>query len=131
MTTSLHWTLLFAGLLALLQFVLTLAVVARRATTDIDLGDGGDTTLLRRIRAHGNFAEVVPMALLLLAFLELGGLASKFIVALGSALLLGRVLHAGSMLTNNAKWSRRGGTAICLFVVSVQAVLCLWQFFTT
>jgi uncharacterized protein len=125
MTISIHWTFLFAGLCALLHFFLTIAVIQRRAVTGVDLLDGGDTTLLRRIRAHGNFAETAPMAMLLLALLEVGGLQAKWLVLLGSAFIVARILHAMSLLSNNATWSRRGGTILSLKVLFVQAVLCL------
>ncbi len=126
MLQPLHTTLLFAGLCALLQCVLTALVIARRARTGVDLMDGGDQPLLRRIRAHGNFVETAPMALLLLALLELSGLATPWLWALGGCLLLGRLLHATSMLTHNRPWSRRGGMVLTLCALSTQAVLCLW-----
>jgi uncharacterized protein len=125
---TVHLTLLFAGCCALLQFALTVLVIARRAQTGVDFLDGGDSQLLRRIRAHGNFSETAPINLLLLALLEINGLPSAWLIALGSMLLLGRLLHAMSLLTNNAAWSRRGGMVLTLLVLSVQAVLCLWIF---
>ena len=125
---SVKWTLLFAALCAFLQFGLTALVILRRAQTGVDLLHGGDQSLLRRIRAHGNFSENTPMALLLLALLELSGMATVWLIGLGSALVLGRSLHALALLTNNASWSRRGGMVLTLLVLSLQAVLCLWQF---
>jgi uncharacterized protein len=123
-----HLTLLFAGLCALLQCGLTSLVIVRRAKTGVDLLDGGDVTLLRRIRAHGNFSETAPMTLLLLALLEMSGLASTWLWALGIGLLLGRLLHAWSLLTTNAAWNRRGGMVLTLAVLSAQGVLCLWMY---
>jgi uncharacterized protein len=121
-------TLLFAGLCALIHVALTAMVIVRRAKTGVDLLDGGDVTLLRRIRAHGNFSETAPMALLLLALLEMRGLSSTWLWALGIGLLLGRLLHAWSLLTTNAVWNRRGGMVLTLTVLSVQGALCLWMF---
>ncbi len=112
----------------MIQVVLTAFVIFRRARTGVDLLDGGDVILLRRIRAHGNFSETAPMALLLLALLEMKSLPVAWLWALGGGLLLGRVLHASSLLTNNAKWNRRGGMVLTLFVLSVQGVLCLGIF---
>ena len=127
MLHMLHTTLVFAGLCALLQCLLTALVIARRARTGVAWLDGGDPPLLRRMRAHGNFVETVPMALLLLALLELGGLAAVWLWALGGCLLLGRLLHATSLLTDNHPYSRGGGMALTLIVLSAQAVLCLWM----
>jgi uncharacterized membrane protein YecN with MAPEG domain len=126
MLQTLHTTLLFAGLCALLQCLLTALVIARRARTGVEWLDGGDLPLLRRMRAHGNFVETAPMALLLMALLELSGLAAVWLWALGGCLLLGRLLHAASLLTHNRPWSRRGGMALTLCALSTQAVLCLW-----
>lgn len=123
-----HFTLVFAGCCALLQCGLTALVILRRVQTGVNLQDGGDLTLLRRIRAHGNFTETVPMALLLLLLLELRGLSAPWLIGFGSALLLGRVLHAFSLLTNNAPWSRRGGTVLTVAVISLQGAACIWMF---
>lgn len=124
MTTP-HWTMFFAGVCALLQCALAALVIMRRAQTGIGFLDGGDAALLHRIRAHGNFAETVPMALLLLALLEMQGLGRMWIISLGAVLLLGRLLHALSLLTNNAAWSRRGGMLLTLNMLSIAAVLCI------
>ncbi len=121
-----YLTLLFAGICALIHVALTGLVIVRRVQARVDLLDGGDVTLLRRIRAHGNFSETAPMALLLLALLELHGLSPAWLWGLGLGLVLGRVLHASSLLTNNASWNRRGGMVLTLAVLSVQGVLCLW-----
>ena len=100
---NLHLTLLFAGLCALLQCALTALVVARRLQSRVDLMDGGDAPLQRRIRAHGNFTETAPMALILIALLELRNVDSSWLWALGICLLLGRVLHAVGLLVDGAK----------------------------
>ncbi len=123
-----YLTLLFAGICALIHVVLTGLVIVRRVQARVDLLDGGDVTLLRRIRAHGNFSETVPMALLLLALLELHALSPMWLWGLGIGLIVGRVLHAWSLLTTNASWNRRGGMVLTLIVISVQGVLCLWVY---
>lgn len=85
---------IYAALLALLFVFLGVRVIRQRGRARVGLGDGGDRALARAIRVHGNFAEYVPLALLLLAFAELGG-AAAWLVHLGGALLLaGRLAHA-------------------------------------
>jgi uncharacterized protein len=121
-------TLLFAGCCALLQCALTALVIMRRAHTGVSFLDGGDQPLMRRIRAHGNFSETAPMALLLMGLLELSGLGSTWLVAFGVCLLLGRVLHAQSILTNNAAWSRIGGMVLTLGVISIEGACAIWLF---
>jgi uncharacterized protein len=123
-----HLTLLFAGLCALLQCALTALVIVRRVQARVNLMDGGDEPLQRRIRAHGNFTETVPMALILIALLEWRGLPSTWLWALGICLLLGRALHAVGLLARGASWARLAGMLLTLVVLSVGGVLCLGMF---
>lgn len=125
---TLHLTLLFAGLCALLQCALTILVILRRVQAGVRLQDGGDAVLLRRIRAHGNFTETVPMALILLGLLESRAQSPDGLWALGVCLLLGRVLHAASLLTDGALWSRLAGMVLTLGVLSIAGLWCLMTF---
>ena len=61
----------FTALGTLLVLALALRVSAVRHGKRIHLGDGGDEGVLRRIRAHANAIENLPLALLLLLLLEL------------------------------------------------------------
>jgi uncharacterized membrane protein YecN with MAPEG domain len=61
---------LYAGLLALWLVVLSLRVIQARRAARVSLGDGGNRALQRAIRGQANFAEYVPIALLLLLILE-------------------------------------------------------------
>ena len=47
----------------------------------------------RAMRGHGNLAEYVPIALLLMALAELIQAPRPLLVALGVALIAGRILH--------------------------------------
>jgi len=85
-------TPLYAGLLALWFLVLSWRVIQRRGK-GIYLGDGGDQALLRVIRGHANFAEYVPLALLMMGFLEVARFSIYVLHALGIVLLVGRLLH--------------------------------------
>jgi uncharacterized protein len=124
-TATVHWTLLFAGACALLQCVLTGLVIVQRVRSKIDFLDGGDPTLLRRVRAHGNFSETAPMALLLMLLLELSGVASAWLVTLGTALLLGRLLHAAGLLGWGGHRARLVGMALTLAALSLAGLGCL------
>lgn len=84
----------YAGLLGLLVVGLGLFVVDRRRSTHIGIGDGDDVVLRHRIRVHGNAAENVPLALVLLALCELTGTAPAILHALGVTLLVARLMHA-------------------------------------
>ncbi|WP_417666346.1 MAPEG family protein [Roseibium sp.] len=88
------FTPIYAGLLALIYVFLSIRVIARRRELWISLGDKGDRQLLRRMRVHGNFAEYVPLSLILMITAELMLTPSWAIHGLGIALLVGRLLHA-------------------------------------
>src|SRR5690606_35232509 len=60
-------TLAFASLNALIFIFLSILVVRGRFKERVSVGAGGKTSLELKIRAHGNFAEYVPLALFLLA----------------------------------------------------------------
>jgi len=122
-------TSLYAGLLALLYIVLSMRVVARRRDGKINLGDGGDAEMQRRIRGHGNFAEYVPFALLLIALNEIGGVTSFWVLhALGLTLFIARLLH-GYALSFSAHFfiGRFLGTILTFLVLIVAGLLCLWR----
>ena len=72
-TPALAAAALYAGLNALLLMVLAMRVVRRRRAGSISLGDGGDADLNRAMRAHGNAAETMPLALILITIAALAG----------------------------------------------------------
>lgn len=120
-------TLLFASLHSLLLLALLVPISLHRRRHRIGLGDGGDAVLLRKIRVHANFVEHVPLALLMLALLELAGLWPPMLWACGGALLLGRVMHASGM-SRRAGYSfgRFWGTALTWGVLLAMALAGSW-----
>ncbi|MCG8509645.1 MAG: MAPEG family protein [Rhodospirillales bacterium] len=64
-----------------------------RARTKIVIQDGGDQTMATAVRCFGNFAEYVPLALVLIAVLELNGGSATALHTLGVALVAGRTIH--------------------------------------
>ena len=96
-------TPIYAGLLALVYFALSYRIILMRGPGMPSLGDGGNPVLLRRIRAHGNFAEYVPFILLMIGLLELGKFPSQYLHALGITLLVARLLH-GYALSFTESW---------------------------
>ena len=71
-----HITLIYAGLLGLLFLLLSFWVVKRRAQFKVMIGEGEAPEMRSAIRAHGNFAEYVPLTLLLMALCELAGVGA-------------------------------------------------------
>jgi uncharacterized protein len=101
-------TSFFAGLFALYFLSLTLAVVRLRRSNKVALGAGGVNELEGAIRAHGNFAEYVPIGLILMGLLESDGAHPALVAVLGVMLALGRVLHARALSQSNLKFRVRG-----------------------
>ena len=84
----------YAAVLGLIFIVLSARVVVARRQFRVRLGSGGHEILERRIRVQGNFAEYVPLTIILLTFLELYGASRWLVHVLCIALILGRCLHA-------------------------------------
>lgn len=120
-------TPLYAGLLAIWFLALSVRVVQQRGH-GVSLGHGDDAVLLRRIRGHGNFAEYVPLILLMMAMLEYGGMRGWILHVLGATLLLARVLH-GVALSYTQKWKfgRFYGTLLSFILLLVVGLLNIWQ----
>ena len=91
---SLPITALYAGLLALLFVFLSIRVIGARREAGVPIGDGSNPLLLRRMRVHANFAEYVPMALVLMALSESLDTAEPLLHGIGVVLLAGRCVHA-------------------------------------
>lgn len=121
-------TAFYAALLALLYVGLSGWVIAKR--TRVLHGDGGDPKLMKRIRSHANFAEYVPVALLLVALLESRGATSATLIhLLLIVLLVARILHPIGMFApaNSPRQfaCRGGGIVATLTVIAVAAILLL------
>lgn len=120
-------TALYAGILGLMSLALSFFPGALRGKTKISIGDGGNQELLLAMRRHGNFVEYVPLALILIGLLELNGVRSAAIHALGGSLVLFRVAHAVGLKADTIEgWGRAigaGGTALVTAVASVWAIV--------
>ena len=73
---------------------LSVRTLLLRRCLKVAIGDGDQPTLARAARVHANFAEYVPLSLILVYFLETQAGASLWIHVLGSALVIGRITHA-------------------------------------
>lgn len=120
-------TAFYAGLLALLYVVLAVRVIGARRGARVALGDGGDAGLMRRIRVHANFAEYVPMALLLLSLAESLKTDVRLLHGLGVVLLGGRIVHAVGV-SQATEWLalRVGGMAATFAVILGAAGACIF-----
>lgn len=85
---------IYAAILGIIFFILSVRIILLRRSLKIGLGDSGNPIVLRAMRVHSNFAEYVPLCLVLLGFAEFQGTLPMAVHALGSGLVLGRILHA-------------------------------------
>jgi hypothetical protein len=79
----------------------------------------------RRIRVHGNFAEYVPLALLMLAFMEMQQQSRIVIHILCIALVLARIVHAVGVTPVSENFPMRVVSVLTTFAVLVIAALML------
>jgi len=115
----------FIGIFVLLQIPLTILVGYRRARTGIQFFDGGDPVLLRRMRAHGNYTETVPIALVAMAAAEISGAPAWLLWAGGSSLLVGRVMHAAILIVKGWGLPRAIGMILTFVPMLGFGVWCL------
>jgi uncharacterized membrane protein YecN with MAPEG domain len=119
-------TLVTAGCCGLLYFVLSFRVVQMRLAHRINLGDGGNDPLLSRIRAHANFAEYVPIILILMGLIEMRTGVTEMLTSTGVLLFLLRIIHAIGMARpapNPFRVTGAAGTWIILIGLSVWAII--------
>ncbi len=120
-------TPLYAGLLALWFVVLSVRVVNVRRR-GILFGDNGDVKITRVVRAQANFAEYVPLALLLMGFLEASRYSIYLLHGLGIALVVARLFHGFALSFGwQIRFGRVAGAALTFAVLLIEAVLCLYQ----
>jgi uncharacterized membrane protein YecN with MAPEG domain len=107
----------FIGLFAVMQVPITILVGYRRFQTGVPFFDGGDQKLLRRMRAHANFTETVPISLLAMAAAELTGAPHWLLWSGGVVLLVGRLMHFATLM--RSEWGIGRAVGIILTLVSM------------
>ena len=102
---------LYAVLGALLLLKFSLDVVRMRMQYRVSYGDGGFSELQSVIRIHGNAVENIPVALLLLLFMEMNGAETWMVHVCGILLIVGRLLHYYGYHQRLIRWRRSGASA--------------------
>lgn len=111
-------TAVYAALLGILFIILSAWVSAGRGQYRVHHGDGGEEGLQRRIRAHANFAEYVPLALLLMGLAEATGTHFHTVHVLLIALLIARIVHPiGMVMPKGSLWQ---------FLLRTPSILATW-----
>ena len=94
MATFVHIPAIYASILALMFVGLSIRTLGMRRRLKIAIGDAGNPAMLRAMRVHSNFAEYVPLSLLLILLAAGSGAHSMLLHFLGLTLLAGRISHA-------------------------------------
>ena len=119
-------TALYAAIIGLLAVILTVNVIRNRVVLKIDSGDGGNAKMGMVIRAHANFAQHAPLALLLIGIAEAIGTGKTVIHVLGAALVLARLLSAwGLSSVEGPSFGRQAGAGLTVLVLAAASVLIL------
>jgi uncharacterized membrane protein YecN with MAPEG domain len=130
--TRIPVTLFTSGVLGLLCVLLSVLVSVVRTRTKVLIGDGAGTPaaalLLPAIRAHGNFIEYVPIALILLGGIEVSGASRLTVEIFAGMLILGRIAHAIGIQKSGPDALRGIGALLTWLVIlglSIEALLLL------
>jgi len=116
-------TLAAVGGAGIINFWLAVRTGLIRHETGVELGDGGNVPLIRRMRAHANFVEYAPFVLLLIALIEFSIGSPVWLWAVSSVFLIARIAHALGM--DGMPGGRAAGTFVTfavLLALSVYAV---------
>lgn len=120
-------TALYAGILGLLAMLLAFQIGQVRGATGITLGDGGNEALIIAMRRQLNFVEFVPLVLILIGLLEMNGVSSLAIHALGALFVAARASHAYGFQAKHPTSVFRSlgavGSSLVLVVASVWSIV--------
>ena len=86
-----------AGAAAIVNMWLATRIGRVRRTEKISVGDGGNPRLVARMRAQLNFAEYVPVVLILFGLVELAKGSQFWLWLVALVFILGRVAHGFGM----------------------------------
>ena len=114
-------SLVLAGLCALLHLWLAVRVGQVRRAEKVFVGDGGNDRVIRRVRAHANFAENAWLVLALVLVIEISLGTSAWLWATAALFVIARIGHGLGM--DGWRLGRGGGTGIT-FVLEI--ALGLW-----
>jgi len=119
----------YAALFGLLFFALSVRTIRLRGKLRIGIGDADNPEMLRAMRVHANFAEYVPLSLLLIYMLESHGATVVLVHALCVVLLAGRLVHAYGVSRLKEDFRLRVFGMACTFAALVGASVSLIGFY--
>lgn len=118
---------IYAAIFAIFFVVLSILTVRKRSELKISLGDAGSKDMQRAVRVHANFAEYVPLCLLMIYLVEQSVVYAWFVHALCLGLLVARLLHAYGVSQNKETFMyRTAGMVLTFTVLIASAAHLLW-----
>ena len=121
-------TPIYTAILALLYVGLSVRTLLLRRSLKIGIGTGENENMLRAVRAHSNFAEYVPIALLLAFMIEVlkgNWLIINFVCI---CLLIGRIIHSFGVSRINENYRFRVmGMAFTFTSICTSALILLYM----
>lgn len=109
-------TMITTALLAIVNIWIGFRAVQIRARDKILIGDAGNPSMIARMRAHSNFSEYVPLAVILMGLIEMAGGARTGLIVAGGALLIARIAHPLGMDRPAPNVFRAGGMLTSVLV---------------
>ena len=107
-------TLSSAAAAGILAIWLMIRVGQVRVSEKVNVGDGGNEKVLRRMRAHANYVESTPFVLALIAVIEIAGKGSPWLAYVAAVFFIGRIAHAFGMEGGQFGIGRTVGTLVTL-----------------
>lgn len=121
-------TAIYAAILALILTVLSAKAGLLRGKLGIPAGAGDNAEMTLAMRRHGNAAEYIPIAIILMMILEMNGVSTYVLHGIGATLVIARIAHPLG-ISNLQSPMRLVGAGLTALIIVVAAVLVLWQAF--
>jgi len=128
--TVLPIALTIAAAAAVLHIWLAGRVSQLRNRHKVSIGDGGNEALIRRMRAHANYGENMPIVLILLALIELAGGDPRILWGAAILFVIARILHAFGMdrpSPSRLRMFGMMGNTLALVILAGYAVFILYR----
>jgi uncharacterized protein len=122
-------TPLFVAALAIFQVVITNFVGYYRLKSDIHFLDGGDPVLTRRMRAHANFTETVPITLIAMLTAEFLAAPHTVLWTGGMLLIAGRLWHYFYIVRTGWGTPRALSMVLTFAAMITFSLAILWQLY--
>ena len=117
-------TTILASTLGIFFFKITLDVVKKRQSLKISLGNGENEELANYTSAHSNFAQYVPMLIILFYLNETSGFLSDLVlIPLAILIIVGRVFHYRALTSQEMNFNLRvKGMKLTLFPMMIMSI---------